>query len=101
MNKKIEENSSKQEKIFKIFKYTVYFLLFLNIFYWLREDYLASLQLYPNGVSLEQFPIAFSAFVDTVAWVLLLLMLELETDIISDEIWIAVANWNTVVVTIG
>ena len=80
-----QAQDGRRDKVFKAFKYTVYFLLFVNIFFWLREDYLASAHLFPNGVGWDQLTVAFSQATDMIAWVILLFMFELETAVISDE----------------
>ena len=67
------------------FKYIVYGALFLNIIFFALEEYRALPYLYPSGVSFTQFFIAFSTTLDTVAWVFLLLLFELETHQIPDE----------------
>lgn len=76
---------AQKERIFQVFKYTIYFLLFLNVFYWLREDYLASAHTFRDGFSWSQIGDVFAQAVDTFAWLILLLALELETYVISDD----------------
>jgi len=85
MNKLLPASKQKREKAFQIFKYVIYFLLFLNIFYWLREDYLASAHTYRDGISFANITSAFAQAVDTIAWFILLIALELETSVISDD----------------
>lgn len=85
MNHSAQQAGNRYERTFQVFKYTIYFLLFLNIFYWLNEDYQASAHLYPGGISLAQITSAFAQAVDTLAWFILLIALELETSVISDE----------------
>ena len=70
---------------FQIFKYTVYLLLSYNIILFFQDDYLASAHTFKDGVSLGELVEAFSATVDTAAWVLLLLLFELETFILPDD----------------
>ena len=72
-------------KIYRAFKYTVYVLLTLNVILFFREEYLANFEIYPNGVALGQLVEAYAATVDTLAWVILLLMFELETAVIPDD----------------
>jgi len=78
-------NNMGREKLFQFFKYTIYFLLFINIFYWLREDYLASAHTYRGGIVWQQIVDAFAQATDSVAWLTLLVVFELETSVISDE----------------
>lgn len=70
---------------FRIFKYTMYALLAFNVALWFREDMGAASVTFADGVSWRNFVPAYSATVDTLAWVILLLMFELETAVISDE----------------
>ena len=85
MNQTAQQAGNGHERTFQVFKYTIYFLLFLNIFYWLNEDYQASAHLYRDGISWDQISNAFAQAVDTIAWFVLLMMLELETSVVSDE----------------
>ncbi len=73
------------DKIYRFFKYAVYLLLSLNVVLFFREEHLANFEIYPNGVALGQLIEAYAATVDTLAWVILLLMFELETAVIPDE----------------
>lgn len=70
---------------FRLFKYTVYALLALNIWLWFLDDYEASAHIFVDGVTWRNLVEAYSATVDTFAWVILLLLFELETAVISDE----------------
>ncbi len=72
-------------RLFQLFKYTVYALLTLNIFLFYAEESAAVPMQYPGGVRLDNFREAFSATIDTLAWVILLLMFELETWVLEDR----------------
>lgn len=74
-----------KQKVFTLFKYTVFLLLTFNIWLFYQEESLASLEIYPNGVTLTDIISAFSATIDTAAWVLLLWLFELETALIPDH----------------
>ncbi|GAB3111572.1 hypothetical protein G8770_20315 [Aestuariicella hydrocarbonica] len=69
---------------FKIFKYCVYAFLIVNLFFFFMEDWAASAHLFSNGISFSQLIEAYAATIDTAAWVVLLLIFELETSVISD-----------------
>lgn len=71
--------------LFRAFKYTIYCLLAFNIYLFFKEEYLASLQIFSDGIGFSQIIGAFSSTIDTFAWVLLLLIFELETAVIPDE----------------
>lgn len=70
---------------FNVAKYLVYGLLTLNVLLFLREEWEASAHVFGAGVPLLEVISAFSATIDTAAWVVLLLMFELETYQIADE----------------
>ncbi len=72
-------------RLFKLFKYTIYILLAYEIFLWFQEDLIASAETFGDTVTWRNVVEAYSATIDTAAWVVLLLMFELETAVISDE----------------
>jgi hypothetical protein len=72
-------------RVFTIFKYTVYILLAYNILLWFQEDLAASAETFGNTVTWRNVVEAYSATFDTAAWVILLLMFELETAVVPDE----------------
>ncbi len=71
--------------VFTVFKYTIYALLAYNILLWFQEDLAASAETFGDTVTWRNVVEAYSATFDTAAWVLLLLMFELETAVIPDE----------------
>lgn len=71
--------------IFTIFKWTVYVLLAWNAFQFLQEDLAASAETFSGTIDWRNVVEAFSATIDTTAWLVLLLVFEFETAIISDE----------------
>ena len=71
--------------IFQIFKYSIYLLLANDIYHFFVEDYSASSQTFAKGISPSQIIEAFTATIDTAAWLILLLIFELETYILDDE----------------
>lgn len=72
-------------RLFVFFKYAVYLLLTVNVFLFFREEMLAAPALFPRGVGPGNVLEAYSATVDTLSWVLLLWLFELETAVIPDE----------------
>jgi hypothetical protein len=72
--------------VFRAFKYTVYALLTLNIFLFFQEESLATAQTFSQGMSLQNIIQGFAATIDTAAWVLLLLLFELETSVLDDQV---------------
>lgn len=74
-----------REYIFPIFKYTVYALLTLNVYLFFAEEWVATSHRFAEGVGLEQIIEGFAASIDTAAWLVLLLMFELETYVLTDQ----------------
>lgn len=68
-----------------VFKYSVYALLTLNVFLFFAEEYKAALLQFPTGIAAADLIEAFASTIDTAAWVVLLLMFELETRILDDR----------------
>ncbi len=71
--------------VFQGFKYTVYALLALNVYLFGREEYLAAGLQFADGIALDRLIEAYAATIDTAAWVVLLLMFELETCVLEDR----------------
>lgn len=72
-------------QVFQVFKYTIYALLTLNIFLFYVEESAAALLQFDGGVAPGQVIEAYAATIDTLAWVVLLLMFELETFVLTDH----------------
>jgi len=72
-------------RLFKAAKYAVYLLLSFNIYLFLQEELLALSFTFADGIEPGQLIQAFSATIDTAAWVILLLMFELETSALDDR----------------
>jgi len=72
-------------RIFTAFKWLVYILLAWNAFQFFQEDLAASAETFGNSINWRNVVEAFSASIDTTAWLVLLLVFEFETAIISDE----------------
>lgn len=74
-----------RERVFQTFKYVVYALLAFNIYVFFAEEWAAASHRFVAGIDLPQIIEAFAASIDTAAWVLLLLMFELETYVLDDR----------------
>ena len=72
-------------RAFTAIKYLVYCLLSLNIFMFLREEMVALEFTFTDGFGFGQLIQAFAATIDTTAWVILLLLFELETSVLDDQ----------------
>lgn len=71
--------------LFQVFKYTVYVLLAMNVYWFFDEEASAATLQFSNGVTVGDLLEAFAATIDTAAWVVLLLMFELETYVLEDQ----------------
>ncbi len=69
---------------FQWFKYAVYLLLVINTIAFYREESAAAALMHPEGVDWGGIINAYAATIDTAAWVVLLLLFELETWTIPD-----------------
>lgn len=72
-------------RLYQLFKYAVYAVLTVNIFLFYGEESAAVPLQFPDGVNLGNLREAYAATVDTFAWVILLLMFELETHVLEDR----------------
>lgn len=82
----IHQNKTVGEKLYVLFKYSIYVLLTYNIYLFFVQDFAASSHTYSEGITLYNVMEAYTSTIDTVNWVLLLYLFELETWIISDEV---------------
>ena len=85
--------SINRRQLFQLFKYAVYILLSINIYVFFAEEHLAAAVQYPNGIAAVQFITAYSSTIDTAAWVILLLMFELETYVFEDHHFTKPVTW--------
>lgn len=76
---------SSSQLLYSGFKYTVYGLLTLNIFLFYQEESLATSLTFSQGINLTDIIQGYAATIDTTAWVLLLLMFELETSVLDSR----------------
>ncbi len=87
--------------IFKAFKYAVYAFLAMNIYWFFIEEHAASAVQFPDGVALSQLFEAYASTIDTLAWVVLLLMFELETSVLEDRHFTRWVAWSLQAVRIA
>ncbi len=71
--------------LYQFFKYFVYVMLAMNIYWFFDEEITAAALQFPDGIAAGDLIEAFSATIDTAAWVVLLLMFELETYVLEDR----------------
>jgi hypothetical protein len=72
-------------KLFQLFKYCVYAALSLNLYFFFTQEYAAAPYRFKDGVGLGDLIEGYAATIDTLAWLLLLLMFELETWVLEDR----------------
>ena len=72
-------------KFYRFFKYAVYALLAFNVAVFFSEEWAAAPHRFANGIGFSQIIEGFAATIDTAAWVVLLLMFELETHVLEDH----------------
>ncbi len=82
-----------RSRFFQLFKYTVYALLTVNVYLFFSEEWAASTYRFSNGITLPEIIEGFTASIDTAAWVILLLMFELETYVLDDEKFTPRVTW--------
>lgn len=86
--------SINSNRLYQLFKYTVYALLTLNIYLFFVEEHAAAELQFANGIAMLDIIEAYSATIDTLAWVILLLMFELETWVLEDEQFTRRVAWS-------
>ncbi|MFQ5983447.1 MAG: hypothetical protein ACE5KS_08750 [Woeseiaceae bacterium] len=82
-----------RDNFFRLFKYTVYTLLTLNVYFFFAEEWAAAAHRFVDGVAINDVIEGFAASIDTAAWVILLLMFELETYVLDDEKFTKATTW--------
>ena len=82
-----------QSRVYVFFKYAVYTLLAFNIYWFFDEEWAAAAHRFGDGISLSQIIEGFAATIDTAAWVVLLLMFELETHVLADHHFTRKVTW--------
>jgi len=80
-------------RLFQLFKYAVYALLTANIFIFFAEEWAAAPHRFAAGIALGDIIEGFTATIDTAAWVVLLLMFELETHVLDEKHFTPKVTW--------
>ena len=79
---------------YQLFKYAVYVFLAMNVYWFFAEEFLAAKVQFPGGVPFGDTIEAYAATIDTLAWVILLLMFELETYVLDDQQFTRRVTWS-------
>ncbi|MBN7797861.1 hypothetical protein JYP50_14720 [Parahaliea mediterranea] len=77
--------SDRRYRLFTAVKYFTYALLCVNVYLFLQEELSALQHTFTHGVAPAQLIQVFAATIDTAAWVVLLLLFELETSVLDDS----------------
>ena len=80
--------------LYQFFKYFVYLMLAMNIYWFFDEEVTAAALQFSNGIAANDLIEAFSATIDTAAWVVLLLLFELETYVLEDRHFTRPVTWS-------
>jgi len=72
-------------RVFTAVKYLVYVLLSFNVYLFLQEELSALEHTFVDGFKPTEIIQVFAATIDTTAWVILLLLFELETSVLDDD----------------
>jgi hypothetical protein len=81
------------QQTFLFFKWAIYLLLSYNVYLFGMEELAASSHTFADGVTPATLIEGFSATIDTAAWVILLLLFELETEVLPDERIVGWVKW--------
>ena len=71
---------------FNIFKYSVFALLGFNAVQYFLQDYAASQQVFGAELQWSQVVEAYAVTIDTLSWIMLLFMFDLETSVLSRDV---------------
>jgi len=82
---------------YQAFKYAVYVLLTINTGHFFLENLAGSDFVFTSGLGLSDVIVAYTDAIDTAAWLVLLLILELETFVIPDE---RLKGWVSAIISI-
>jgi hypothetical protein len=77
--------STNRHRVFTAVKYLTYILLSINVFLFLEEELAALEHTFAGSIAPGQIIQSFAATIDTAAWVILLLLFELETSVLDDS----------------
>ena len=80
-------------RLYQIFKYSVFVLLIGNAAYYFYEGLRSVSYTYENGVGWGDIIVAYDGAIDTAAWIILLIILELETEILDDNVLTGPVWW--------
>ncbi len=77
--------SDRRYQLFTAVKYLTYALLSFNVYLFFAEEVVAARTTFSDGIALDEIIQAYASSIDTAAWVILLLLFELETSVLDDQ----------------
>ena len=86
--------SEARYRLFTALKYLVYVLLCFNVYLFLQEELSALQHTFVGGIEPGEIIQVFAATIDTAAWVILLLLFELETSVLDDSRITGMVKWS-------
>ncbi len=81
------------DAIQQVIKWTVYTLLLVNFALYIRDDWTAAQFSVPEGATLVRQAQAYATTIDELGWFVLLFLFELETYVLSDEVFRGWVKW--------
>ncbi len=98
----IESNRSvlTKESAFRIFKALIFLILMVNLFYYLLEDVTAYLYLAPGSTLFDVLE-SFAVTIDYVAWMVLIVLFEMETSAQARDQLVGTRKWVIAGLTVG
>ena len=85
---------------FQIFKYLIYGFLALDVYFFFVEEFSATSFRFAKGLNLSEIIVAYSGTIDTAAWVILLIVFELETWVINDDKLVGGLKWTLNIISL-
>jgi hypothetical protein len=76
-------------------KWLVYALLFMNFVLYVVQDAESAASVLPAHPSFREWARAYVTSIDLAAWIVLILLFELETYVLSDRVWKGAVKWAT------
>ncbi len=80
--------------LYLVFKYSIYLLLTMNLYHFFSDEHGAFALTFADGYTLKNIFVGYNATIDTLAWLLLLYLFELETFILDDDVIVGWVKWS-------
>lgn len=80
--------------LYLAFKYGIYLLLTINLYHFFSDEHGAFALTFADGYTLKNIFVGYNATIDTLAWLILLYLFELETFILDDDVIVGWVKWS-------